>query len=150
MIVGILDKFRKKALYASRLDFSVRGTQYYQDSFTKLQLANPLWNSTLELIMECHKTMDKIPEFYYTNHPVKLVAEPKNEHDPNAIKVLINGKMIGYVPAELCLQVKEIMHNNPNYGLSAWIHGGKYKIVSSDGEANLFENSITAVIYLYF
>lgn len=148
--MGILEKFRKKALYTSRLDFGVRGTQYYQDGFAKLQLANPLWNSTSELIMKCHRTMDKIPEFYYTDCPVKLVAEPKNEHDPNAIKVLINGKMIGYVPSELCLDLKQIMHDNPHYGLSSYIHGGKYKIISTNGNAEIFENDISARIYFYY
>ncbi len=146
----LFDKFKKQTLHSSRLDFSVRGTQYYLDSFTKLQRPNPLWNSTPGLIANCHRTMDKIPEFYYDNYPIKLVPEPKNEHDPNAIKVLISGKLIGYVPSERCLEIKKIMHDNLNYELSAWIRGGKYKIVTADGTVNFFENDLSVIIYLYF
>ena len=146
----LLDKFLKKQPYTSRIIFDVRGPQYYLDGYDKLRKYNPLWDSTSKLVIECYKAMDKIPEFYYENYPVKLVPEPKNEHDPNAIKVLVNGKMIGYVPAELCLDVKQILHDNPKYGLSAWIQGGKYKIVSENGVAEIFEEDISAKIYLYY
>ena len=36
---------------------------------------------------------------------VELVPEPTNPHDKNAIKILMDGVLIGYVPADLCLKV---------------------------------------------
>ena len=45
-------------------------------------------------------------------HPVELVEEPTNKHDPNAIKVVVDGKHIGYVPAKYCKKVKDILHSH--------------------------------------
>lgn len=38
-----------------------------------------------------------------------LIPEPENEHDPNAIKVVVNGKHIGYVPSEMCIEVRNLL-----------------------------------------
>lgn len=40
---------------------------------------------------------------------VELVPEPDNKHDPNAIKVIMNGQHIGYVPKEKTADVKKIL-----------------------------------------
>lgn len=148
--MGLLDKFKKKRPYTSRIDFNARGVDHCLDGLVKLQQPNPLWNSTPELVIKNHRAMNKIPEFYYSSYPVKLVPEPKNEHDSNAIKVTVDGKKIGYVPSELCVQVKKIMRENPQYGLSAWITGGKYRLVFENGEEEVLENNITVRIYLYY
>ena len=44
-------------------------------------------------------------------HSLELIEEPENKHDPNAIKVIVDGKHIGYVPAKKCKKVKNILHN---------------------------------------
>lgn len=43
-------------------------------------------------------------------HKLELVEEPTNKYDPNAIKVIVDGKHIGYVPAKKCKKVKDILH----------------------------------------
>ena len=40
---------------------------------------------------------------------VELVPEPDNPHDPNAIKVIMNGQHIGYVPKEKTADIKKIL-----------------------------------------
>ena len=42
-------------------------------------------------------------------HSLELIPEPENEHDPNAIKVIVDGQHIGYVPADKCAKVKKIL-----------------------------------------
>lgn len=46
----------------------------------------------------------------FTDLSVQLIPEPENVYDPNAIKVIVEGKHIGYVPADKCLEVKEILN----------------------------------------
>lgn len=53
-------------------------------------------------------------EFDYETSSVELIPEPENEHDPNAIKVLVNGIKIGYVPKELTSFARDII-DSPNY-----------------------------------
>lgn len=45
---------------------------------------------------------------------IKLIPEPNNRQDPNAIKILIFGYHVGYVPKEKTLFLKRYM-NNDNY-----------------------------------
>ena len=40
---------------------------------------------------------------------VSLVPEPDNEYDPNAIRVLLNGVHVGYVPKDKTAEVKSIL-----------------------------------------
>ena len=42
-------------------------------------------------------------------HSLELIPEPENKHDPNAIKVIVDGQHIGYVPAKECEKVKKIL-----------------------------------------
>lgn len=43
-------------------------------------------------------------------HDVEFVEEPTNKHDPNAVKVVVEGKHIGYIPAKHCQRIKDILH----------------------------------------
>ena len=61
----------------------------------------------------------------YTNncenitHDTELIMEPEptNSWDPNAISILNNDKQIGYVPKELCVEMKQFSKINNDYSL---------------------------------
>lgn len=42
-------------------------------------------------------------------HSLELIPEPENPSDPNAIKVIVDGQHIGYVPVKKCAKVKKIL-----------------------------------------
>lgn len=46
------------------------------------------------------------PEHMY---PIELIPEPTNKVDKNAIKVLIDGRHIGYVPVKKCYEIHAIL-----------------------------------------
>lgn len=57
-----------------------------------------------------------------------LVAETKNRHDPNAIRVEIDGMQVGYVPAELAAGLRQALRAREMAGAvacAAVIHGGR-------------------------
>ena len=58
---------------------------------------------------------------------VSLLPEPENQHDRNAIAVYIDGKQLGYVPAELTADVRQIMSRD--YAVRAYVSGGARKRV---------------------
>ena len=63
---------------------------------------------------------------YYTYYgPCELEPEPTNKHDPNAIKVIVDGVHIGYIPSEKCHLAKKYMEMNPSARVE--IYGGPYK-----------------------
>lgn len=45
----------------------------------------------------------------YFSGPCQLIPEPNNKVDPNAIRIEINGRHVGYVPAKMCESVHKII-----------------------------------------
>jgi hypothetical protein len=71
-------------------------------------------------------------EFDYKTSSVELIPEPENKYDPNAIKVLVNGIKIGYVPKELTSFARDII-DSPNFlGAEVTIFGEKYQGYNDD------------------
>ena len=114
-------------------DLSVAGTYYYQDGIAKLATPNKDYKSSAKTLLANDKGMQRIFQYNYINKPVELIPEPQNKHDKNAIKVVIAGELVGYIPREECLQVKQILNHSEIKYISAHISGGKYKVVNSDG-----------------
>lgn len=69
---------------------------------------------------------DRIYRFFF-RHPegAALVPEPDNKFDKNAIIVTMNGNKIGYIPADICQEVKRMKVVDVRCQLG----GGEYKEV---------------------
>lgn len=150
--MGILDVFstKRKQPYTQCLKFNARGADNYKESYEKLMIKNPLYDASIDLIMRENRTEKPIPEGYFVQHPVKLVPEPKNEHDSNAIKIMIDNKHVGYVPAELCTEVKNIMKKYKPIGLKAWVTYGNYITVLKDGTVMKDADFPSTRIWIYY
>lgn len=69
--------------------------------------------------------------YYFNDCEARLVPEPTNRHDKNAVMITLDGKCVGYVPANLCAQVKRLMKGF--YDLTVQVRGGPSK-VAYDGK----------------
>ena len=114
--------------------FHAAGVSYYEANIRKLACSNPDWSASITRIIKEGKAGKRIYKANYINKPVKLVPEPKNPHDKNAIAVVIAGELVGYISREDNLHVKDILDNREIKSLSAFIGGGEYKIVGEDGD----------------
>ena len=54
---------------------------------------------------ELHKVIKEVKE----GELLVLIPEPDNKYDPNAIRIVRNGLMLGYVPAKLAASVQASM-----------------------------------------
>lgn len=63
---------------------------------------------------------------------VDLVEEPDNPHDPNAIKVIVDGVHVGYIKSGSCAHVKKLLHSDSIISIKAEIGGGNYKYLSEE------------------
>ncbi len=71
---------------------------------------------------------------------VELVEEPDNPHDPNAIKVIVDGIHVGYIKSGSCAHIKKLLHTGSIISMSAEIHGGDYKYFSEEYDEDKCDN----------
>lgn len=133
------NEYRSNMRVSTRLSqsysFKVAGASYRQPSFKDLVEGNEndWYTASKRELQDNFMEDERIYQYDYNPVEVSLVDEPDNAYDPNAIKVLIDGEHIGYVPSAKCTRVKDILENNTILSLSAEIYGGKYKILTDEG-----------------
>lgn len=112
--------------------YRVAGVEHYLDNLLSMMQPNYLYAyKKQELIDICH-TSEPIYKQTVPTDQLELVPEPTNPHDPNAIKVLLNGKLVGYIPAADCPHVLEVLENERALSIVCTVEGGKYKMVDED------------------
>ena len=68
-----------------------------------------------------------VSEYDFPKCVAEFEFEPTNEHDPNAIKVLIKGIHVGYVKKGSCARIRNLINQDKIKSISATIKGGNYK-----------------------
>lgn len=111
----------------------VAGVSYRQSEIESLIYGdNPLYSfSKQELIDDFHEN-EYIYQDDFRPSKVELLEEPDNPHDPNAIKVVVDGVHIGYIKKGSCSHVKKLLHSGKIVDIDIEIQGGKYKRVCSE------------------
>lgn len=116
--------------------FVVVGTNYQEENIKKIRTLNP------EYRKKEYDGFVKIYKYNYMNKPVKLIPEPKNKHDKNAVQVFIAGELVGYISREDNVHVKDILNNHEVKYISSRVTGGDYRIVHPDGTDLAFSDSV--------
>ncbi len=130
--------------------FRVAGARYYENNIKKLACANPEWKMKNSQLIDAGKAGQKIFRYNYINKPAKLVPEPKNPHDKNAVAVVIAGKMVGYIGKDDNKHVLDILKHQEIKYISSFIGGGKYKIVSLNGDAVTWDTSLEVSVKIAY
>ncbi len=130
-------------------DYHVAGVSYYTDNIKKLACCNPDWKCTCTQLQSKGLTDKKVFRYNFINKPVKLTPE-KNPHDKNAVVVLIAGEKVGYISREENIGVRKILDKNDVKYISAFIHGGQYKVVRSNGEMFKDEDEISITVRIAY
>ena len=123
-------------------DFYVAGSNYYSANIKKLACANEEWKKSGKKLAAEGRVMEKIFRYTYINKPVKLIPEAKNPHDKNAVAVYIAGELVGYIPAEDALHVRQVLSSKKIKYISSFIGGGDYKVVSEDGTVEKMDGNV--------
>lgn len=114
-----------------RLKFRVTGiSQHEKEIIDKLLIENDEWDMSKKELIEYDMINTRIYRYYGLSEG-KLIPEPNNPYDPNAIKVIAEGVHIGYVPSEMTNKVKKIL-STKDYLVGCNFIGGEYKILYED------------------
>ena len=114
---------------------SVTGTGHYEENILKLMVENPDFKLGPKALKEQYDDADVIPKLIPGYIQVVLEPEPDNQYDPNAVKVLMNGLLVGYVKKESCSQVKELLNKKDFKAEVKSIQIGKFKQINGNSIA---------------
>lgn len=123
-------------LYETCID--VAGASYYFDSIVRCMKKNPKYDLHDDELINLGN--DRIYEFFPLNSNAVLMPEPNNSHDRNAVMVLVDNNLVGYVPAEYALFVKNLIYQKALSFAGVSILGGNVKIVYSNRDVVIDRN----------
>lgn len=112
--------------------YRVTGIQHYMDNLLSLAVPNPDYNMTKREIIDLGMTDEYIWEYAFYPSKLELQPEPDHPKDPNAIKVLIDDKHVGYIKEGSCKHLLNVMEQDRFLGAACQIGGGNYKRVDED------------------
>ena len=114
--------------------YTVKGVfNHEEEIFHEMMIRNPEFDYTKSELVDCGavdmNTYEWVPR---DGMELDLIPEPDCKYDPNAVKVVIGGHHIGYIPKEKCLEVLELLSSKRIERMSYDLIGGKYKRVDED------------------
>ncbi|MBR3240250.1 MAG: hypothetical protein IKF99_17645 [Oscillospiraceae bacterium] len=112
----------------------VRGAAYYQSAIEKNMEENPDWFKDYAALKAENKHYKIIYRYKYTQAQAQLIPEPTNPHDKNAVMVCVNGDKVGYVAAEECARVLQLIRAGKIDRATASLKGGPAKRIFDDGQ----------------
>lgn len=110
--------------------FYVAGVTFRSKEIRDLAIENDEYEMSKRDMIECDMVDEPVYKYDKDFGPVTLEPEPDNEYDENAIKVMQDGVLIGYVPKEKTGRVKRII-GGP-YEAEAQLFGGPCKTLRED------------------
>jgi len=135
-----------KGTSGNSLTVNVTGTNYRnQKEILSLGKINAEYSLDKRALIKKYPDGVTVYEYNFPTYAATFEFEPTNEHDPNAIKVLIKGIHVGYVKKGSCSRVRNLISQNNIKSISAKIYGGKSKclyisgIYDDDEETKYFE-----------
>ena len=110
----------------------VAGTSFHKDELLTLAHENIDYNLSKKELEEEYYGTDRIYQYEFFPDKVELVPEPTNEHDPNAIKVIVDGQHIGYIKKGSCSHIHNLIKEDRIKEVDCDIYGGNYKELEFD------------------
>lgn len=128
-----------------RYNFAVTGMAYYTDNLLSLTEEDSDYLLKGKEFIEEYEGQGVVNRNWFNpklNTQVKLIPEPSNPHDPNAVRVEVAGVKIGYIKAGSCSQVKNLLAEGARVELSE-IHYGpaKWTYEDEDGQVRIAQRN---------
>jgi hypothetical protein len=113
-------------------EYEVAGIDFYLKNLLSLMETNYLYSyKKQDLIDTCNYDIPIYKNVLAATN-LQLLHEDDNPHDPNAVVVLLDDKIVGYIPRKDCKHVRYLMDNDLVVRFSCNVFGGKYKQVTED------------------
>lgn len=114
--------------------FIVAGTSFRREAIEEMGVENPAYSYSKRQLIDEVSEGERVYEYEFFPTNVELIEEPDNPHDPNAIKVVIDGVHVGYIKSGSCSRVRNLLRSGKTKSVEADIYGGNYKLLSLDDD----------------
>ena len=125
--------------------YRVTGINYHIPELMSLATENKLYQLSNSDIIKKGLAGKRIWKYSFNRNSVDLVPEPDNPHDPNAIKVIIDGAHVGYIKAGSCAHLLKLMRSGVEI-TSCRIGGGPSRMVYDDGTSESDESNYSVTL----
>lgn len=117
-------------------NYYVAGTSYREENLEMMLTRNPDFDETKAYLLDHYGEDDSIYRYnrHYTSD-IKFTPEPTNPHDPNAIRIDVDGNFVGYVKRGSTGRIRNLL-NTPGVSVRAEVYGGPYRYVYIDDYGN--------------
>lgn len=115
----------------------IAGSQYYVENYISFLENDPEYKLDKKELIKKYPDGFTIREYKKGNFSVTLEEDPDNTHDSNAVKVLLNGNIIGYIKKGSCSHIKNLIQRKQIAKVDAVITHGNIKEYSLNDNGNL-------------
>lgn len=131
---------KTKPSYPTRT-YKVTGVSHYTDAFDNMAAENPDYDLDEQELIDSGLIGQRVWQYEFYPEVVEVIPEPTNFHDPNAIKVVVDDELIGYIKAGSCAHLNRIISEGKLGRITCIMGGGPYKYISEDedGDYNMDE-----------
>ncbi len=111
--------------------FDIAGLYYHRRQIRELCRDNPDYKRSQSELIEDEMVDCDIPRYLFDQQDAELVFEPENPSDPNAIRVDVAGKSIGYIKKRETDEIRSLLSHHQVGNASCMITGGPSRILYS-------------------
>lgn len=113
-------------------EYEVAGVEHYLKNLLSMMEPNYLYSYKKQDLIDTCNCEVPIYKTACTATKLELIQEDDNPHDPNAVLVLLDQKIVGYIPRKSCKHVRHLMDNDLIISFTCNVYGGKYKQLNED------------------
>lgn len=127
--------FRERQAEIDSRSFTARvhGISFREKAVLSILVENYEFDMSKKEIKDEGLDGQKIFKYDSVTEPAKLVPEPDNPEDPNAIAVYVEDKHIGYIAKGMTKRIQNLIDGDKIESIQAEIGGGPYRVVYDDG-----------------
>lgn len=114
--------------------YHVAGINFYQRNVEELAEDNEEYSYSKKDILDYGLEDEKIYRYEFHPSDVQLEPEPDNEHDKNAVKVIVDGYQIGYIKKGSAVHILKQINAEQIVSIRAEIGGGPWKILEEEDD----------------
>lgn len=117
-----------------QFEYSVVGESYRKKDIASIGIPNPDYKLDKGSLYRKGLFEKTVYAYTFPNITASLEPEPTNKHDPNAVKVIVNGVHVGYIKSAEAPGIKRRLESGEIHRIQCSIRGGDNRMIHTDGQ----------------